>query len=271
MIRVPGSSSSLEIEKADGRDIRIVYSTMDALAIAQKNPDKKIIFLGVGFETTAPTIAASIIRAKELNIKNYFVYCAHKTMPKPMETIASSREVQIAGFICPAHVSTIIGSRPYEFLVDKYGKCCVVAGFEPLDILEAIDMLLKQIQEEKPAVEIQYSRIATIDGNPTALKIMSQIFEECDAEWRGIGVISGSGLRLAKEIAEFDVDKIFDVTVEPTKEDTGCICGQVMQGIANPPECALFAKTCTPENPVGACMVSSEGSCAAWYKYKQPI
>jgi hydrogenase expression/formation protein HypD len=271
MMRVPGSSSSLEKERATGRDIRVVYSTMDALSIARKNKDKKVIFLGVGFETTAPTIAASVIKAQQEKIENYFVYCAHKTMPRPMELLAADAAVTIDGFICPAHVSTIIGSHPYEFLAEKYGKFCVIAGFEPLDILEAIDMLVQQISDNKPRIEIQYSRVTTEDGNLVALQLMRKVFEECSTEWRGIGEIEGSGLRLASEYQSFDAEKVFTVQVEPSKEITGCICGQVMQGISKPLECALFATTCTPENPVGACMVSSEGSCAAWYKYGQPI
>ena len=269
MMRVPGSSTSLEKERAVGCDIRIVYSTIDALNIAKKNSDKKIIFLGVGFETTAPTIAASLIKAREENVQNYFVYCAHKTMPRPMEVIAGNPGVKINGFICPAHVSTIIGSKPYEFLAEKYGKCCVIAGFEPLDILEAIDMLLNQFINNRPAVEIQYSRVATVEGNPIALKLMSEVFEECTSDWRGIGTIPGSGLKLAQKYQAFDAERVFSVKVEPTKENSACICGQVMQGISKPIDCALFTTACTPENPVGACMVSSEGSCAAWYKYER--
>jgi len=267
MLRVPGSSSSLERERASGSDIRIVYSTLDAVALARKNADKKIIFLGVGFETTAPTIAASILEADNHNLKNYYVLCAHKTMPKPMETIVSGGRVDLHGFICPAHVSTIIGAHPYQFLVEKYGKSCVIAGFEPLDILESVDMLLEQIRNKKPAVEIQYSRVTTADGNPAALKLMDEVFEVCDANWRGIGIIPGSGLKIRDKYYKYDAEKKFDVEVEATVEAPGCICGEVMQGVADPPDCALFGKACTPEYPVGACMVSSEGSCAAWYRY----
>jgi hydrogenase expression/formation protein HypD len=271
MLRVPGSTSSLEKERANGSDIRIVYSTMDAIEMAQKNPGKNIVFLGVGFETTAPTIAASVLRAEQLGLENYFVLCAHKTMPRPMEVIAGGTQVALDGFICPAHVSTIIGSHPYEFLAGKYGKYCVIAGFEPLDILEAVDMLLAQAISGKPEVEIQYSRVATADGNPAALHLMADVFDVCDAEWRGIGIIPGSGLCLAKQYNQFDAAVRFDVDVEPTVEAGGCICGDVMQGLAKPVECPLFGTVCTPENPVGACMVSSEGSCAASYKYEQDI
>ena len=269
MMRVPGSTSSLENERSKGSDIRIVYSTMDALKLAVKNPEKQIVFLGVGFETTAPTIAASIVQAIESDLKNYSVLSAHKTMPKPMEAIASGEKVELQGFICPAHVSTIIGSRPYEFLASKYNKACVIAGFEPLDVLEAVDMLIKQIRSGLSLVEIQYSRVTTVEGNPNALAILDKIFEVCDTEWRGLGTIPGSGLKLRQEYASYDADKRFDVEVEHTEEETGCICGEVMQGIAIPSECPLFGTVCTPEDPVGACMVSSEGSCAASYKYDQ--
>ncbi len=271
MLRVPGSTSSLEKERAGGSDIRIVYSTMDAVAIAQKNPDKQIVFLGVGFETTAPTIAASVVQADKLGLDNFLVLCAHKTMPRPMEAIAGGRKVPLDGFICPAHVSTIIGSEPYSFLAEKYGKYCVIAGFEPLDILEAVDMLLGQVGSGVPKVEIQYSRVATANGNPAALKLMDEVFQVCDAEWRGIGTIPESGLCLNDRYARFDAAKKIQVEIEPTIEETGCICGDVMQGLAKPPECPLFGTVCTPESPVGACMVSSEGSCAASYKYEQLV
>jgi len=269
MIRVPGSTSSLEKERSKGSDIRIVYSTMDAIALAEKNPDKQIVFLGVGFETTAPTIAASILQAKDIDLKNYSVFCAHKTMPNPMEAIASGDKVNLQGFICPAHVSTIIGSEPYEFLAKKYGKSCVIAGFEPLDVLESVKMLVDQIRKGKSIVQIQYSRVTTVEGNLTALGIMDRTFEVCDAEWRGLGNIPGSGLKLRKEFETYDADLKYDIVVEPTLEETGCICGDVMQGISSPIDCLLFGTVCTPEDPVGACMVSSEGSCAASYKYEQ--
>jgi hydrogenase expression/formation protein HypD len=268
MICVPGSTSSLEKERAKGSDIKVVYSTMDAIQFASNNPQREVVFLGVGFETTAPTIAASIIQAYKQGIKNYSVYCAHKTMPKPMEAIVSGERVDLQGFICPAHVSTIIGLKPYQFLAEKYGKACVIAGFEPLDVLEAVNMLIRQIEKSKPEVENQYSRVTTVDGNPTALKIINDVFEVSDAEWRGFGKIPGSGLKIKKKYRQFDADLIYDVDVEPTLEETGCICGEVMQGISSPKDCPLFGSVCTPEDPVGACMVSSEGSCAASYKYE---
>jgi hydrogenase expression/formation protein HypD len=269
MMRVPGSGSSLEKERSKGSDIRIVYSTMDALLLAEKNPEKRIIFLAVGFETTAPTIAASIMQAAARKIKNYSILCAHKTMPKPMAAIAGAKRVNLQGFICPAHVSTIIGSKPYEFLARDYRLACVIAGFEPLDILEAIGMLLEQIATGSPSVQIQYSRVTKPDGNPAALQLLDEVFEAGDAVWRGIGTIPGSGLKLRKPYEQFDAQLLFDVEIEPTREASGCICGEVMQGVARPAECLLFGTECTPEDPVGACMVSSEGTCAAAYKYER--
>ena len=199
MMRVPGSTSSLEKERSKGSDIRIVYSTMDAIALAKKNPQKQVVFLGVGFETTAPTIAVSVLQAKEMGLKNYSVLCAHKTMPNPMEAIASGDKVDLQGFICPAHVSTIIGSKPYEFLAEKYGKSCVITGFEPLDVLESVKMLVDQIRNGISSVQIQYSRVTTVEGNLKALEIIKKTFEVCDVEWRGLGIIPGSGLKLRKE------------------------------------------------------------------------
>ncbi len=267
MMRVPGSTSSLEREKAAGHDVRVVYSTMDALQIARNNPTKEVVFLGVGFETTAPTIAASIVMARQEGLKNYSVLCAHKTMPKPMEVLASGNEVQLDGFICPAHVTAIIGAKSYQFLADRYGKACAVAGFEPVDILQGILLLLQQMREKRPRVDNEYSRVATWEGNRDAQRLLEQVFEPGDAEWRGIGVIPGSGLDIRETYRPYDAARKFEVEVEPTREHRGCICGEVMKGVKKPPQCKLFATVCTPENPVGSCMVSSEGTCAAYYKY----
>ena len=271
MLRVPGSMSSLEKERSKGSVVEIVYSTMDAISLAVDHPDKQVVFLGVGFETTAPTVAASILRAGELGLKNYTVLCAHKTIPHAMEQIAAGKKVTLQGFICPPHVSTIIGSKPYEILAKKYHKSCVIAGFEPLDVLEAVKMLLEEIKSGKPSVQNQYSRVTTGEGNPLALKLMNKIFEVCDSEWRGLGTIPGSGLKIKTEFKLYDAEIRFDVVVEPCLEETGCICGNVMQGISSPFDCSLFGTVCTPEDPVGACMVSSEGSCAASYKYERSL
>lgn len=267
LARTPGTKSSLQNERANGRDIRIVYSTSDALEIAQKNPGKKIIFLGVGFETTAPTTAASILSAKNMNIGNYFVFSAHKlTFPVLVHLVESGR-VQIDGFILPGHVSVITGTKAYLPLVEKYHIPCVVAGFEPADILKSILMLARQIVSGIAKLENGYERAVTFDGNQKAKKIMYDCFETVDAAWRGIGTIPESGLRLRKEFADFDAQKMLDMTVSDSKEPEGCACGEILTGLKTPPECPLYKKVCTPANPIGPCMVSSEGTCAAYYRY----
>lgn len=268
MMRVPGSYSSLEREKAEGYDIRVVYSTLDALEVAEKNVDKKVIFLGVGFETTAPTAASSILAAQKRGLRNYFVTSGHKVMPPALKALVDGKSVKVDGFILPGHVSTIIGSKPYSFLPREYDRACVIAGFEPLDIIQGILMLVEQIVSGNPTVEIQYRRVVREEGNPFALKSMEEVFEPTDAEWRGIGMIPGSGLKIRKKYQRFDAEANFEVHVQPPIEKKGCICGLILQGIKVPTECKLFGKVCTPESPVGACMVSSEGTCAAYYKFE---
>jgi len=267
MMRVPGSSSSLERERANGADVRVVYSTIDALQIARDNPFKKVVFLGVGFETTAPTVASAAKLAREEGLTNFYILSAHKTIPPAMEALGEAEDVNLDGFICPGHVSTIIGSRPYEPIARKHKLPCVIAGFEPLDILLAVWMLLRQVNEGRAEVEIEYSRVVKPEGNPKAVKVMMEVFEPCDSTWRGIGTIPGSGLKLREEFYEMDAEEAFDVEVEPTREHPGCICGQILRGVKEPTDCPLFGKVCTPRTPVGACMVSSEGTCAAYYKY----
>ena len=264
MLRVPGSKSNLEKEKAGGRAIKTVYSTDDALEVARRNPAKEIVFLGVGFETTSPTVAASIITAKREGINNYSVLSAHKTMPEVLEELVKDRSIQVDGFLLPGHVSAVIGSRPYEFLAKRYGIRSVVAGFEPTDILEAILMLIEQ---KDPKVEIQYKRFIRAGGNPAARKITEKVFEQSSSIWRGIGLVASSGLKIRRAYSRFDASVRFNIKVVPAREKKGCICGQVLKGIKAPPECGLFGRSCNPENPVGACMVSSEGTCAAYYKY----
>ena len=270
MIRVPGSSSSLEGEMAEGRDIRVVYSPLDALKIAQDNPKKRVIFLGVGFETTAPTVAASILEAEKRKLENFFVASAHKLIPPAMRALVAGGKVKIDGFLCPGHVSTIIGSQPYQFLAEEYGKACVIAGFEPLDILQGILMLVKQIMEGNPRVEIQYRRVVRQEGNPIAIGLMDKVFERFDSSWRGLGLIPDSGLKIKEKYKHLDVESTIRISVPPPAERPGCICGLILQGVKEPPECRLFGKVCTPETPVGPCMVSSEGTCAAYYKYSSP-
>jgi len=267
MMKVPGSYSSLAREKADGRDVRIVYSPLDALTLAEKNPDREVVFVAVGFETTAPLIAAAIMRAAESNLKNFSVFCAHKTVPAALEALANDPEVQINGFILPGHVSTIIGSHPYEYLASEYHIPGVITGFEPVDVLQGVYMLLKQLEEGRAEIEIAYHRGVLPEGNPHAREMVEKVFEPVDAEWRGIGVIPGTGLKIRDEYAQFDAVVRMPVTLPEPKEIKGCQCGEVLRGITLPFECKLFGKGCTPEHPIGPCMVSSEGSCAAYYRF----
>ena len=267
MIRVPGTSSSLQHEKAAGRDIRVVYSTLDALRIAEENPDKTIVFLAVGFETTSPSIACSLQLAEKKELDNFLILPAHKVVPPAMEALVSCEELSLDGFICPGHVSTIIGSRPYEFLARDHGIPCVITGFEPLDVLQGIYMLLKQVSDGRAEVEIQYTRSVRPEGNELAQKRLYEVFEVGDSTWRGIGTIPGSGLDLREEFKGYDATKRFDLHIPESKDPPGCRCGDVLRGIMSPSECGLFGKTCTPEHPVGPCMVSSEGSCAAAIEY----
>ena len=212
LFRAPGSSSSLEREKARGASVIVVYSTLDALEVAKKNAGKKVVFLGIGFETTTPTIAASIIEAEKRNLTNYFVLTSHKVMPPVMEALLRDKELNLDGFLCPAHVSTIIGSKPYEFIARDFHIPCVIAGFEPLDILQGIYMLLEQITRKESSVKIQYSRVAKYEGNPTALALLDRVFEPCDAEWRGLGIIPGSGLKLRSQYERFDARAVFRIS-----------------------------------------------------------
>lgn len=267
MVRVPGSTSSLMEERARGADVRIVYSPLDAVALAEKNPRKRVVFIGVGFETTAPTIAGSILAAAGKGLGNYFVLAAHKTIPIPMQILSADPELGIDGYICPAHVSAIIGAQAYRFLAQENGVPCVVTGFEPADIMQGVLMLARQVVAGKSLVEIEYSRVVKWEGNGRAQAVLEEVFVPSDAEWRGIGVIPGSGLAINARHAPFDAEKAIPVEVEETREHKGCLCGEILKGKVTPFECPLFAGECTPEGPVGACMVSSEGTCAAAYKY----
>ncbi len=267
MVRVPGSTSSLMEERAKGADVRIVYSPLDAVSLAARHPGKRVIFLGVGFETTAPTIAGSILSAADREVANYFVLSAHKTIPIPMQVLSADPELSISGYLCPAHVSAVIGAEAYRPLAEEQGVPCVVTGFEPVDVMKGVEMLVRQVVEGRSIVEIEYSRVVKPQGNRKAQEVMAEIFAPCDVEWRGIGVIPGSGLEIRERYAPFDAEKVFDIDVEETREHAGCRCGDILKGKVSPFDCPLFAVTCTPESPVGACMVSSEGTCAAAYKY----
>jgi len=267
MTRVPGSTSSLLKEQAQGRSINIVYSPLDALTLAKENPDEQIVFVGVGFETTTPLVAIAIKRAKAMGLKNFSVFVAHKNMPGALETIVADPALKIDALILPGHVSTIIGVKPYEFLAQKYGIPGVITGFEPVDVLQGIAMIMRQLHEGRAEIEIAYSRGVMKEGNPVALAAIEEVFETVDATWRGLGVIPGSGYAIRDEYKEFDAFARFSPEVEPTQEPKGCRCGDVLRGIMAPNECPLFRKVCTPENPIGPCMVSSEGSCAAYFRY----
>lgn len=267
MTRVPGSTSSLLKEQAQGRSINIVYSPLDALTLAKENPDEQIVFVGVGFETTTPLVAMAIKRAKAMGLKNFSVFVAHKNMPGALETIVADPALKIDALILPGHVSTIIGVKPYEFLAQKYGIPGVITGFEPVDVLQGIAMIMRQLHEGRAEIEIAYSRGVMKEGNPVALAAIEEVFETVDATWRGLGVIPGSGYAIRDEYKEFDAFARFSPEVEPTQEPKGCRCGDVLRGIMVPNECPLFRKVCTPENPIGPCMVSSEGSCAAYFRY----
>lgn len=266
MMRVPGSTSSLMKEKAKGASIEIVYSPLDAIDLA-KNSKNEVVFLGIGFETTTPTTAATIIRAEELALPNFSVFCAHKNMPGALNLIASDNEVKVKGLILPGHVSTITGLSMYEFLSKDYKLPGVVSGFEAIDIMQAIDMLVTQIKNGESKIENAYKRGVRNEGNKTALDLIDEVFETCDSSWRGLGNIASSGYKIRKKYSAFDAENKFNIKPEPTKENKACKCGNVLKGIIKPSDCHLFGKTCNPENPIGPCMVSNEGSCAAFYKY----
>ena len=268
MLRVPGSNSSLEKERALGANIQIVYSPLDSLKIAKRNFNKKVVFLGVGFETTAPVIALSILAAKKEGLENLSYLCALKLMPPAMEYLLKDRMVDIDAFLCPGHVSTIIGTKPYEFITKKYKIPCCVAGFEPLDILEGIYLLLKQINGSKPAVSNQYSRVVKKGGNPKARRIISEVFDVASVKWRGLGEIKDSGLKIKDKFRSLDAVKIFSLKDKKKVQASRCRCADVLKGLISPEECPLFGKICTPEKALGPCMVSIEGACNAYYKYQ---
>jgi hydrogenase expression/formation protein HypD len=267
LIRVPGSTTSLEKERAAGSDIRIVYSVLESLEIAKKNKNRKIVFLGIGFETTAPATAASIVRAAKEKITNFYVLSAHKIMPPVMKALVEEG-VRIDGFIAPGHVTAITGTGIYESLASEYGHGVVVAGFEPSDLMQAVLMLALQIESSAPKVEVQYQRVVHKEGNPIAQQLLSEVFVHRDDVWRGLGMIPKSGLKISEYYSSFDAEKQFSVEIPESIEPKGCICGQILRGLKTPVDCSLFAKRCTPADPVGACMVSGEGTCATYYKYR---
>jgi hydrogenase expression/formation protein HypD len=267
LVRVPGSSSSLHVERSRGADVRIVYATLDALQIARDNPDRQVVFIGIGFETTSPTIAAAIQQASRLGVNNFSVLSAHKLLPPAMRALLDAREVHLDGFICPGHVSIVIGAGAYREVADNYKVPCVITGFEPLDILQGICLLIDQIESGKAEVENQYRRAVTWEGNSAARKLIDEIFEPVDSTWRGIGVIPKSGLGFRPGWKKFDATERFSMPEITVKEHPGCKCGEVLRGIMTPAECGLFRKVCSPQDPKGPCMVSAEGTCGAYYRY----
>ncbi len=269
LIRVPGTYTSLQKEMAEGADARVVYSAMDAVQLARQNKNKEVVFLGVGFETTTPTVAAAIVTARQLSLTNFTVFSAHKTVPPALAALMAQPEVKVDGFLLPGHVSVIIGTNGYRSFFAKHRLPCVVAGFEPNDILQAILMLLRQIGRGQPLLENGYPRAVSDEGNPKARVVMNQVFEPCDARWRGLGVIPGSGLAIRREFEEFDAVRRFRPAVVEMAPPRGCACGEILIGAKTPLQCALFRTKCTPLTPVGPCMVSTEGTCAAFYRYHE--
>jgi hydrogenase expression/formation protein HypD len=267
MLRVPGSKKDLLAVKAEGADIRIVYSPLDALKIAKQHPGKKVVFFAVGFETTAPANAASIHQAKQMGLKNFFVLCSHVLVPPAMEAILSSPKNRVQGFLAAGHVCTVMGYEEYIPLAARYRTPIVITGFEPVDLLQGIFMTVRQLEEGRIEVENQYSRSVQREGNLRARRLIQETFETTDRSWRGIGRIPMSGYRLRDEFAAFDAERAFDVASIEARESPLCIAGQVLQGLKKPHECSAFGERCTPEHPLGAPMVSSEGACAAYYHF----
>jgi hydrogenase expression/formation protein HypD len=268
MMRVPGGSGTLLEAKAQGADVRMVYSPLDALRIAKENPEREVVFFAVGFETTAPSTALTLKRAKADGVANFFVYCNHVTILPPLRALLESPDLRLDGFIGPGHVSTVVGARPFEFLPLDYGKPVVISGFEPLDLLQSVYMVLRQLAEGRCEVENQYTRVVPYEGNPQALAVMAEVFElRPHFEWRGLGFISHSALKLADAYGDFDAELRYAVPGVRIADPKACQCGEVLKGVIKPWECKVFGTACTPERPIGTCMVSSEGACAAYYNF----
>jgi hydrogenase expression/formation protein HypD len=267
-MRVPGSKNSLLQAKAQGADIRMVYSPLDSLPIAKENPEKEVIFFGLGFETTSPSTALTILQAEAENINNFSIFSNHVLVIPALETLLANPDLQLDGFIGPGHVSMVIGIQHYKFIAENYHKPLVVSGFEPLDILQSIWMLLRQMVEHRCEVENQYNRLVQTEGNTVAINAINKVFEvRDDFEWRGLGDIPKSGLKIRSEYAKFDAEVKFTLPNLKVADHQACQCGEILKGVLKPWECKVFGTACTPEMPIGSCMVSSEGACAAYYKY----
>jgi hydrogenase expression/formation protein HypD len=268
MLRVPGSGGTLLDAKAAGADVRIVYSPLDALRIAREQPDRDVVFFAIGFETTAPSTALTMRRAKAEGVENFSCFCNHVTIVPPLRALLDSPDLRLDGFIGPGHVATVVGGRPFEFIPADYGRPVVIAGFEPLDLLQAILMILRQLDEGRCEVENQYTRVVPYEGNVKALEVMAEVFElRPHFEWRGLGFISQSALRLSEAYADFDAERRYEVPGVRVADPKACQCGEVLKGVIKPWECKVFGTACTPEHAIGTCMVSPEGACAAYYNY----
>ncbi len=267
-MRVPGSQKSLLQAKAEGADVRMVYSPLDALSVAKQNPHRKVVFFGIGFETTAPSTALTILQAEAEGIDNFFIFANHVLVVPALEALLNNPDLELDGFVGPGHVSTIIGTKPYQVISKTYHKPLVVSGFEPIDILQSIAMLLQQLADGRCEVENQYSRLVQTEGNKVALDAINRVFTVRDEfEWRGLGYISKSGLKIRENYAQFDAEVQFNLPNRQVADAAACQCGEILKGVLKPWQCKVFGTACTPENPIGTCMVSSEGACAAYYKY----
>jgi hydrogenase expression/formation protein HypD len=268
MLRVPGAHGTLLDAKAEGADVRMVYSPLDALRIARENPDRVVVFFAIGFETTAPSTALTLRRARDEGIPNFLCFCNHVTIVPPLRALLESPDLQLDGFIGPGHVATVVGARPFEFIPSDYHKPIVISGFEPLDLLQSVQMIVRQLAEGRCEVENQYARVVPYDGNLAALRAMSEVFElRPHFEWRGLGFISQSALRLSDAYREFDAEARYEVPNVRVADPKACQCGEVLKGVIKPWECKVFGSACTPDHAIGTCMVSPEGACAAYYTY----
>jgi hydrogenase expression/formation protein HypD len=268
MLRVPGSHGNLIDLRSRGADVRVVYSSYDAVELARENPGREVVFFGIGFETTAPATAAAVLKARGQGLRNFSVISAHKTTPGIIKVLLDSPELRLNGLICPGHVSVITGVAPYEYAA-AHGIPCVISGFEPLDVMQSVLMLVEQVEQSRSEVEIQYRRGVRAEGNARARELLDEVFMACDSDWRGMGTVPGTGLALRGEFEQWDAARRFELRLPEPSEPSGCICGRILRGAASPEDCGLFGTRCIPSNPVGACMVSSEGACQARYRWRE--